>query len=147
MTADHVILLCLLFLPLVAAVIVWCLGPTRGPQIRTVSAAASVVVLALAALLAGRFMSLDRTAGAGVATFVPEFVPGSTTGAPHKTTWDVVPMGNGAVQFYVGVDRLNLWLVVLTAVLMLPSVLVSFNYITERVNEFYAWLLALQTAM
>ena len=30
---------------------------------------------------------------------------------------------------------------------MLPCVLVSCNYITDRVHEFYAWLLALQTAM
>ena len=36
---------------------------------------------------------------------------------------------------------------VLTAVLALPSVLVSWTPITERVNEFYAWLLVLQTAM
>src|SRR5262249_35133137 len=30
---------------------------------------------------------------------------------------------------------------------MLPSVLVSFRQVSERVNEFYAWLLALQTTM
>src|SRR5262249_18903133 len=42
---------------------------------------------------------------------------------------------------------LNIWLVVLTAVLSVPAVLISWNQITERVNEFYAWLLALQTAM
>src|SRR5213595_4133437 len=35
----------------------------------------------------------------------------------------------------------------LTAVLMLPSVLIFWNHITERVNEFFAWLLLLQTAM
>src|SRR5205823_14251641 len=44
-------------------------------------------------------------------------------------------------------DGLNLWLVVLTAVLAVPAVLISWNQITDRVNEFYAWLLALQTAM
>jgi NADH-quinone oxidoreductase subunit M len=30
---------------------------------------------------------------------------------------------------------------------MLPSVLISWTHVTERVNEFYAWLLALQTTM
>src|SRR5947207_14109919 len=30
---------------------------------------------------------------------------------------------------------------------MLPSVLVSWTAVDERVNEFYAWLLVLQTAM
>ncbi|MBL8798019.1 MAG: NADH-quinone oxidoreductase subunit M, partial [Planctomycetia bacterium] len=52
-----------------------------------------------------------------------------------------------AIQFYIGLDGFNVWLVVLTAVLSLPSVLVSWRQITERVNEFYAWFLALQTAM
>jgi NADH-quinone oxidoreductase subunit M len=45
------------------------------------------------------------------------------------------------------VDAISLWLVLLTAVLMLPSVLVSWTHISERVNEFYAWLLILQTCM
>ena len=35
----------------------------------------------------------------------------------------------------------------LTAVLMLPSILVSWTHVTEQVNEFYAWLLALQTSL
>ena len=53
---------------------------------------------------------------------------------------------SAAIQFYIGLDGLNIWLVVLTALLMVPSVLVSWNAISERVNEFYAWLLVLQTA-
>src|SRR5262249_21625739 len=75
----------------------------------------------------------------------PEFVPGSTADTPHRTTWDLLPFDKAAIQFYVGVDGLNIWLVVLTAVLFLPSVLVSWTHITERVNEFFAWLLVLQT--
>src|SRR5262249_38206016 len=74
-------------------------------------------------------------------------VPGSTAANPHATTWDLLSLGSGSIQFFVGVDGLNLWLVVLTAVLFLPSVLVSWTHITERVNEFYAWLLALQTCV
>ncbi len=74
-------------------------------------------------------------------------MPGSTETNPRATTWDLLPLGNSAVQFFIGVDGLNLWLVVLTAVLTLPCVLVSWTHVTERVNEFYAWLLALQTCM
>src|SRR5207237_1995360 len=59
----------------------------------------------------------------------------------------LLPLGNGAVQFYVGIDGLNIWLVMLTAVLILPCVLVSWTHVSERVNEFYAWLLALQSCM
>jgi NADH-quinone oxidoreductase subunit M len=51
------------------------------------------------------------------------------------------------IQFYLGIDGLNIWLVVLTALLLVPSVLVSWTAIDDRVHEYYAWLLALETAM
>src|SRR5262249_28218357 len=53
----------------------------------------------------------------------------------------------GSVQFYIGLDGLGIWLVALTVFLMVPSVLVSWTSITARVNEFFAWLLLLETAM
>src|SRR5205823_10161469 len=39
------------------------------------------------------------------------------------------------------------WLVALTSLLMVCSVLFSWESIHERVNEYYAWLLMLQMAM
>lgn len=152
MSFDHHVLLWLLGLPLLSAIVVWCLGPNRGPQIRFVSFASSLIVFLLAAVLTGRFLTLERAdnqvdARSRIMTFQPEYVPGSTDDDPHRTQWNLVPIGNGNVQFYLGIDGLNVWLVVLTAVLMLPSVLVSFRQVNERVNEFYAWLLALQTCM
>jgi NADH-quinone oxidoreductase subunit M len=152
MTTEQLAVLLVLVIPLAGAVVVWCLGPQRGPAIRNVSVAASVVTLVLSLYLAGAFLSLPDRPGTLDArqnrlTFVPEFVPGATAAKPHETTWDLVAFGKGHVQFFLGVDGLNLWLVVLTAVLMLPCVLVSFRQVTERVNEFYAWLLALQTFM
>jgi NADH-quinone oxidoreductase subunit M len=139
----------LIGLPLVGAVLAVALGPRRGDAVRAVSAAVSVACLAMAAVLAWQFVQLDRRGlrASEQLTFTPEFVCGSTADNPHATTWDMVPLGVASVQFFVGVDGLNLWLVVLTAVLMLPCVLVSWLQVTERVNEFYAWLLALQTCM
>jgi NADH-quinone oxidoreductase subunit M len=147
MTPDQLIVLALLVLPLAGAVAVWILGPTRGKEIRTLSSAVSVVMLLLAAVLVTHFLALDRTTVAESSTFVPEFVPGSAEGQPHRTTWTIVPLANTGIQFFLGVDGLNVWLVALTALLMLPCVLVSYNYITDRVHEYYAWLLVLQTAM
>src|SRR5207253_4089145 len=83
-------------------------------------------------------------------SFAPEFVPGPDANDPHRTHWDVLSLGSKpgeAIQFYIGIDGLNLWLLVLTAVLMVSSVLISWTAIKERVNEYYAWLLLLQTAM
>ncbi len=147
MTVEQWSVLGVLLVPLLAAVVVWCLGPARGKAIRAVSVAASLLTLALALFLAVQFSALDRSEANRARSFVPAFVPGSTQNDPYRTTWAVLPVGPGAVQFFVGIDGLNIWLVVLTAVLMLPCVLVSFRHISERVNEFYAWLLALQTTM
>jgi NADH-quinone oxidoreductase subunit M len=80
-------------------------------------------------------------------TFRPEIVPGSTDAAPHKTIWTLVDLGKGSIQFYVGLDGLNIWLIVLTAVLMVAAVLISWESITDRANEYYAWLMALGAGM
>jgi NADH-quinone oxidoreductase subunit M len=152
-TFDHHVLLWLVFLPLAAGIFVGALGPQRAGLVRWVSLGVSAVILVLALVLAGRFIALERTgvhtAGEGATpTFHPEFVPGSTPGDRHRTQWDIVPVGTtGAVQFYLGVDGVSIWLVVLTALLLLPSVLISWTHVSERVNEFFAWLLVLQTCM
>lgn len=160
MEAEHWNLLILLFLPLVAGIIVAALGSARRDAIRWISLLTSLVVLLLALTMAERFTRLadsrsrveKEKAGDSVPTFRPEFVPGARSDNPnspdhHRTSWDLVRLGPGTVQFYIGLDGLNVWLVVLTAVLMLPSVLISWNHITDRVNEFFAWLMILQTCM
>ncbi len=154
MTFDHHVLLWLVFLPLAAGIFVGALGPRRGDLVRAVSLGTSLVVLVLAFVLVGRFVALERHGvhvgelADGMPTFHPEFVPGSSPDNRHRTTWDVVPVSpTGPVQFYLGVDGISVWLVLLTALLFMPSVLVSWTYVRERVNEFYAWLLVLQTCM
>jgi NADH-quinone oxidoreductase subunit M len=156
-TFDHYVLLWLVFLPLAAGILVAALGPQRGPAVRAVSLAVSIVTLVLSLVLAGRFIALERSGlhpaaearADALPTFHPEFVPGSDPSRPHETHWDIVPLGppGGAMQFYLGVDGISIWLVVLTAVLFLPSVLISWTHVAERVNEFFAWLLVLQTCM
>jgi NADH-quinone oxidoreductase subunit M len=138
------LLLILLGLPLAGAAAVGLLGPGRADLVRRVSLYVTLVALALALVLAAQFSLLERSA---LTTYEPEMVPGSTDIAPHATTWDLLRIGGGAVQFYLGVDGLNVWLVVLTALLMVASVLGSWTAIEDRANEFYAWLLALETAM
>jgi NADH-quinone oxidoreductase subunit M len=164
---PHIELLCLLALPLVAGIIVFALGPNRGGLIRWISAFVAFAVLLMGASLSLQLLR-QYAGGKGVAdlekvrreatpTFRPEYVPGSPgivrdeNGRPHEdphgTSWNILPVGTGAIQFYIGLDGLNIWLVMLTAALTPPAVLVSWTYIKERVNEFYAWLLILQTAM
>jgi NADH-quinone oxidoreductase subunit M len=146
----RVLLLLLLALPAAAAVVAALLGPDRGRVIRWLSLAAVAADLVLAVILIAGFLGLERQRQPdlpGGPTFVPEVVPGADPSNPSATTWELLRFGDGAVQFYIGLDGLSVWLVALTAVLMLSAVLISWTAIQERVNEYYAWLLALHTGM
>jgi NADH-quinone oxidoreductase subunit M len=166
MTQPQLELLILLWLPLAAGIVVGLLGPHRAELVRWISAVVTAVTLLLALGLAARLMLTNdqraeefrvNSEKKALPTFRPRFVPGSPglvrddqghlNSDPYATSWNVLSIGTGAIQFYIGLDGLNVWLVVLTAVLGLPAVLVSWRHVTERVNEFFAWLLVLQTAM
>ncbi len=56
----------------------------------------------------------------------------------------IEPLG---LRFSLGVDSVSLMLVMLTALLMPLAILGSWTAITQRVREFYLWLLILETAM
>jgi NADH-quinone oxidoreductase subunit M len=151
MDADFLsgLLVCLLILPAVAAAVVALLPERSTAAVRWISLGTTLICLLLAVILAAGFADIraDEGPGATAETFRPEIVPGAAAGNHHTTTWDFLSVGPGTIQFYIGLDGLNVWLVVLTAVLMVPSVLISWTSIQERVHEFYAWLLLLETAM
>jgi NADH-quinone oxidoreductase subunit M len=156
------LVLIILALPAAAAVVVAALGARNLAAVRWVALAAVIINLALTAALVGRATPLLSAKGIDAAeifaknevhTFEPLGVPGEVRHT-HRTNWDVfeIPVASEgtkfpAVQFYVGIDGLNIWLVALTSLLMLPAVLISWNSIKDRGNEFYAWLLVLQTGM
>jgi NADH-quinone oxidoreductase subunit M len=140
------LLLVLLALPAVAAVAVALLGllepEQRGPAARWVSLGATVLSLVLSAVLAGHFAGLDRSQMDAAKGFSPELVRVyPLLELPFSGT------AGAAIQFYIGLDGLNVWLVVLTSILMVSSVLGSWTSIKERTTEFYAWLLALQAGL
>ncbi len=157
MTGMNYALLFLVLLPVIGAVVVAALGPERKTLIRWISLGISLVVLLLALLLTAGFLHLDRTdlalaaqsAGKGegaVPSMRPEFVPGALPDDPSSTRWDWVEIGSGTIQFYLGIDGISIWLVFLTAVLFPATILISWN-VEERINEYFAWLLTLKTAM
>jgi NADH-quinone oxidoreductase subunit M len=143
-SAPPTMLLILMALPAVAAAVVALLGPGRAELVRKTSLVATLVTFAIAASLAVIFVSLQRE---HLIYFQPEFVPGAVSDTPPKTNWGLLALGPGVIQFFVGIDGLNVWLVVLTTVLMVASVLVSWKAVTDRVNEFHAWLLALEAGL
>jgi len=158
MPGDRLLLPLLLAIPIGGAIVAALMGAQRGKSIRRVSLAATLSALALSIIIAWNYAESVAHAGSSrprtdaPTTFLPQMVPGAdTSGDPSVTTWDLLSIGpNGAaVQFYVGIDGMNVWLVVLTCLLMCSAVLVSWDssQVQERVNEYYAWLLALQSGM
>jgi NADH-quinone oxidoreductase subunit M len=147
------LLLLLLALPLATAIVVALLGPGRAAAVRGVSLASVLASLLFATIISIQFAierawetpSVDVTKGP--LTFHSDWIK-------YKTRENMLPLHtaadgtvDSAIQFYVGIDGLNVWLILLTAVLMLTSVLVSWTAITERVHEFHAWLFVLQLGM
>jgi len=55
--------------------------------------------------------------------------------------------GNLTIRFELGLDGLGLWLFALSALLMVPAVLVSWDAISDRPNGFFSLLLVLETGM
>jgi NADH-quinone oxidoreductase subunit M len=134
------LLILLIVVPLVGAALAAAVGPRNVAAARSIALVAVLVNLALTAvILTDAVPRLQARTDSDALTFTPD--------PSLATAVNVLPLGNGSIQFAVGLDGLNVWLVALTSVLMLPSVLISWRSITERTNEYYAWLLALQTAM
>src|SRR5258708_6490650 len=148
-------LLFLLIVPLATAFVVAFLGPRRGPAIRWLSLASTIVSLVVAAIVATHYATHRTPQPESSFTFLPDFVPGDPgkdledgmgRQPTHETTWDILPLGSAssgpaggrppAIQFFIGIDGLNIWLILLTAVLMVPAVLISWTAIEERVNEY-----------
>jgi NADH-quinone oxidoreductase subunit M len=145
------LLLLLLVLPLGTAIATALLGSGRAQAVRWLSLASTLLSLLLATIIAIQFaiprvQNPPLASGPGPLTFSADWIQ-------NKTQLNLLPLHatNGtvdsAIQFYVGIDGMNVWLILLTALLMVTSVLVSWTAITERVNEFHAWLFVLQLGM
>ncbi len=155
----RVLLLVVLFAPLGFALLT--VG-SRGLARRLAAGLAAVHVCltgGLVAVCAGDFHQRGERLAAGLSRptdgFRPIAVPGDTSTQPDlddgETAWtlfELAPTGPGvppaAIQFYVGLDGLNLWLVALASVMTLVGVLASANVAADKPGRFFAWLFALQ---
>jgi len=161
------VLLGLVMAPLVAAVIAALVGRSgQNPRhLALLFALAHLFVTACLALYVGmEFTTRGEAIRGGIELgkndpmFRPIAVPGDrgTAGATTgETTWGILPFtdGNGPnvppsdIQFYLGLDGLNIWLVALTSFLVMIAVLVSWDSVKERPGGYYAWLFVLQACV
>jgi NADH-quinone oxidoreductase subunit M len=172
-SSFRILVLLLVLLPMAAALVFPFLGRfARRAALYTAIAhliAAMVVVFGMVIVLHERGSQARQGRDVNYQQFRPEFVPGDpgipghdVDGSTHRTRWTLLSLSDlpvydpnlqstryypgPHVQFFLGVDGLNIWLVVLASVMMLPAILVSWESITERPGAFYGWLFLLQGA-
>ena len=162
--------LAVLFTPLGAALVCWLGGGSSG-RARWLALWLAILHLlltgAVVALTAVMLTDRGDPLGIGYSPYHadPGFTPIAVPGDPghegdlgsqiHETTWGLLPLGPRPgpdvpppeVQFFVGLDGLNVWLVGLTSLMTLIAVLVSWESVTDRAGAYYAWLFVLQTGV
>src|SRR5512134_3076492 len=121
----------IVFAPLIGALLVLVAGgrgdrPEREPLVRVLALAVSIVTFALTLLLWWRF---------------------DPTSAEYQFVEQRAWIPNFGIQYYIGVDGVSLFLVVLTAFLTPLALLSSWESVHRSVKLFSFFLLALETAM
>lgn len=162
----------LIGLPLMSAIVLPILGRTLASARQSALAAALVQLFVTALIVVAAYDPLvNRQAAKDTASqgehnrvFIPEFVPGdpgvdqrSKDGKiarvdAHTTTWDIAPLSKdnpkiSGIQFFIGLDGLNVWLIALTSVMLVPVILISWNSVKESAGAYYGWLFALQACV
>ncbi|MCE9529450.1 MAG: NADH-quinone oxidoreductase subunit M [Planctomycetales bacterium] len=124
------LLLATVFLPLIGAVTLWIVAPLGRDAIRWAALAVTVATFACAARLIANF----PTDAAGQASYA-------------LTQWNWVGQVQNVnldIRFALGLDGLGLWMFGLSALLMITSVLVSWEAIKDREPLFFGMLLLLE---
>jgi NADH-quinone oxidoreductase subunit M len=149
------LLLITILLPLAGALVILLLGSQRAALVRWAALATTLATLVLTIVIVLSFTPRpDPTGGASAA------ISGEGPIRPDPNTELRIPWmdfgttspgtemaGGPRIEFHLGLDGISLWLFALTAFLLVPSVLVSWESITDRPAEFFALLLALETGM
>ena len=117
----------IIFLPVIGAILIAFVPRLSNGWVRRVAIVFTLIPLIRAVAL---FVNFDKSAGAAVFQF------------QEKLSW--IPAINA--NFHLGVDGLSLPLVVLTAFLGFVVVLISWK-VQDRVREYFAWLLLLETSI
>jgi NADH-quinone oxidoreductase subunit M len=156
-TARALVLVVVL-LPLVSAAIL----PMFGRSARRFALWIALLHVMLTAWLAGstlpalnlRSEQLSPPSPAEVAKFEPKAVPGDPAGKngeSHRTKWNLLTLSptpanksGPNIQFYLGVDGINLWLAALASLMMIPAILVSWESVKDKPGAFYGWMFLLQ---
>lgn len=145
----NALLIATVLLPLFGAVVLWVISPLGRPIVRLAALAVTLVTLLCAARLIVNFPIQASDASESSAAEEAALAEAQTTYASsvpeEEWRWvGQVPGVNFDIRFALGLDGLGLWMFGLTAVLMVTSVLVSWEAIEDRPALFYGMLLLLE---
>jgi NADH-quinone oxidoreductase subunit M len=116
------------FFPVVGALVVLALPKGRTTAVRWTALGASIVTFGLSLVLLAQFQVGE--AGPQMVVRLPWFQVAGWT-----------------IEYHLGVDGLSILLVLLTTLLSVISILSTWTAVTERVQEFMAFFLLLETGM
>lgn len=138
-------LLIMIFLPAVAAVLLLLLDPkATAVRARWVALLATFATFFVSWAVAGQFLALPEVMSG-------ERGPVSPRMEIRHVWMDLSQAGPHSpgmkLEFYLGLDGISVALVLLTTILTISSVLVSWTAIKDRAAEFYACLLILETGL
>lgn len=138
-------LLIMIFLPAVAAVLLLLLDPkATAVRARWVALLATFATFFVSWAVAGQFLALPEVVSG-------ERGPVSPRMEIRHVWMDLSQAGphnpGMKLEFYLGLDGISVALVLLTTILTISSVLVSWTAIKDRAAEFYACLLILETGL
>ncbi|HZL88575.1 MAG TPA: NADH-quinone oxidoreductase subunit M [Pirellulaceae bacterium] len=145
----NALLIATVLLPLVGAVILWVIAPLGRPMIRLIALVATLATFACAARLIANFpvkvAGHFESAAARQTALTAAQLNYAAAEPEEEWRWvGQVPGVNFDIRFSLGLDGLGLWMFGLTALLMITSVLVSWEAIEERPALFYGMLLLLE---
>src|SRR5262245_4987585 len=145
----NALLIATVLLPLVGAVVLWVIAPLGRPMIRLAALVATLATFLCAARLITNFPvkvagEFESAAARQVALADAQLTYAAAEPEEEWRWVGQVPGVNFDIRFSLGLDGLGLWMFGLTALLMITSVLVSWEAIEERPALFYGMLLLLE---
>lgn len=143
-------IVCLLFLPLLVAVLLMLFRGSAGPAVpRWIALMGSLATLIVSLVAAAQFRDLP-TLGADRGSVQPRVEARYEwlTVNRHENAAAKTPQASHlSFQFYLGVDGISLSMILLTTVLTVSSILISWESIQDRAAEFYTCLLVLEAGL
>ena len=139
------LLVIMIFLPAIAAFALLLLDPkATAERARWLALLASVATFFVSWAVAAQYVSLPPVRSVDRGPIHPQMVIRHTWLDLSKAGPESPPV---KFEFYLGLDGISVSLIVLTTLLTISAVLVSWTAIQDRAAEFYACLLILETGL